>query len=84
MYPQVAVYPKKDVAGVVASRFNRRRAPLVYVPHPTTSVQTRVLDMVVRGGIEPVGEAVHGIGRLRGAFGGVIRIGRSGEIVVSR
>ncbi|MFJ8113081.1 zinc-binding dehydrogenase [Streptomyces sp. NPDC096132] len=79
----VNVNPQKDLVGMAASLFSRRKAPFVYVPHSSAAAQTRVLDMVVRGEIAPVVEAVHEIGRFRTAFTDLIRNERFGKIVIS-
>ncbi|WP_281404343.1 zinc-binding dehydrogenase [Streptomyces roseirectus] len=58
----------KDLAGLTTSLLTRHRTPLVYVPHPTTPPQTRILDMVTRGTLTPVVEATHTLGELHTAF----------------
>ncbi|MGW0708408.1 zinc-binding dehydrogenase [Streptomyces sp. NPDC002643] len=79
----VNVNAHKDLPGLAASLFSRRRVPLVYVPHSSAVAQTRVLDMVTRGEITPVVEAVHDIGAFRAAFTELTRNERFGRIVLS-
>jgi NADPH:quinone reductase-like Zn-dependent oxidoreductase len=79
----VNVNPHKDLGGMAASLFSRKKAPFVYVPHSSTAAQTRILDMVVRSEITPVVEAVHDIGRFRTAFTDLTHNERLGKIVIS-
>ncbi|GAA3774322.1 zinc-binding dehydrogenase [Streptomyces phyllanthi] len=79
----VNVNPHKDLAGMAAALFSRRKAPLVYVPHSSTTAQTRILEMVTRGAITPVVEAAHDIAHLRTAFTDLTRNERLGKIIVT-
>ncbi|MFM9441103.1 zinc-binding dehydrogenase [Streptomyces acidiscabies] len=67
---------------MAASLFSRRKAPFVYVPH-SAAAQTRILDLVARGELTPVTEAVHDITQLRAAFTDLTRNERFGKIVIS-
>ncbi|MEW2397992.1 NAD(P)-dependent alcohol dehydrogenase [Streptomyces sp. NPDC046862] len=79
----VNVNPHKDLTGLAASLFGRRKAPFIYVPHSSAAAQTRILDMVARGELTPVVEAVHDITQFRAAFTDLTRNERFGKIVIS-
>ncbi|MCL8016180.1 NAD(P)-dependent alcohol dehydrogenase [Streptomyces sp. AS02] len=79
----VNVNPQKDLAGVIASLFSRRKAPFVYVPHSSATAQTSILDMVARDAITPVVEAVYDIRQFRTAFTDLTQNERFGKIIIS-
>ncbi|WP_416983235.1 zinc-binding dehydrogenase [Streptomyces sp. T028] len=79
----VNVNPQKDVTGMISSRFGRQRMPFVYVPHSSATTQSRILDMVARGEIQPIVEVAYDISRFRTAFSDLIGSERFGKIVVS-
>ncbi|WP_053683677.1 zinc-binding dehydrogenase [Streptomyces sp. WM4235] len=79
----VNVNPQKDITGMITSRFSRKKTPFIFIPRSSAPMQTRILDLVTQGKIQPIVEANYDISQFRTAFSDLIHNDRFGKIVIS-